>query len=452
MKHIWVFVFFLSIFIFGIAEVEAASHYVRAGATGANNGADWSNAYTSLPISFVRGDTYYIADGTYAESHNLNTPISGTAVITIKKATVADHGTSTGWVDSYGDGQVVFNNGFTFATSYWVLDGVTGGGPGQWESNFGFFINMPASGGQDATFRFGNGVTSITVQHVDVYGRGRLYGYDTDIFYITDPISNLTIRYCFLRDTSRTMILTWPAKANGILIEFTKFSRNGPAEHREAWSAGPDDNVVVRYNLFEDIFGTGVIAIVNNIGDAANWEIYGNVFYHTGKITDGIINTGLIVNRYDAGGSPIAVSATNWKVYNNTIANIRNGSFTTAIDAEQFTNYTVYNNIWYNNNGISGANGTTGDYNWFYANNSNNTSGAHDIVGSANPFQDTSPWLTGNWTLKTGIPGYNLGQPYGSDYLGKTRGADGAWDRGALEFGSAGNVTPPPAPMNLKVQ
>lgn len=427
-----------------------ANRYVRQGASGANNGTDWTNAYTTLSgASMSRGDVVYVADGVYA-GRILSVANSGTTPITIKKATIADHGTSTGWSDTFGDGQAEFSSGFEVDTSYWILDGVTGGGPGQWDSNFGFFGNMPASGGQDNFFLLGPNISNLTIQHFDVYARGRLYGFDTDVLYSLDPFSNLTLRYCNFRDTSRTMILTWPSGGNGILIEYCKFARNGPLEHRECWSAGPDDNVVVRYNLFEDIFGTGVIAIVNNTGDAANWEIYGNIMYHTGTITDAIINTGLIVNRYDAGGSPIAVSATNWKVYNNTIANIRNGSFTTAIYSEKFTNYTVYNNIWYNNNGITGANGPTGDYNWFYANDSNNVSGSNDIIGSANPFQDTSPWLTGNWVLKSAIAGLNVGAPYNADMLGNVRGADGIWDRGAIEFGASDSV-PPFAPTGIYI-
>ena len=192
---------------------------------------------------------------------------------------------------------------------------------------------------------------------------------------------------------------------------------------------------------------------MNNTGDATNWEIYGNIFYWTGKYTDGIINTGLIVNRYDAGGSPIAVSATNWKFYNNTIANIRNGSFTTAIHTEKANGFLVTNNLWYNNDGNSGVTGAaTGDYNWFYANDSNNTSGPHDVVGSSNPFVDTQPWVTGNWALKAEIAGLNLGAPYTVSMLGNSRGADGTWTRGAIEFVSGGTNPPPDPPQNVRIQ
>src|SRR5438445_6253385 len=93
----------------------AANHYVRIGAGGANNGSDWTNAFTSIPSGtrMVRGDTYYLAAGSYG-AYTFNTAESGTSGITIKAATIADHGTSTGWSNTYsvnGAGQqAVFVN------------------------------------------------------------------------------------------------------------------------------------------------------------------------------------------------------------------------------------------------------------------------------------------------------------------------------------------------------
>src|SRR5262245_52847243 len=73
----------------------AANHYVRSSATGVGNGSDWTNACTDFTGScavsnLVRGDTYYVATGTYG-SRTFNTPTSGTLTITIKGATAADH-------------------------------------------------------------------------------------------------------------------------------------------------------------------------------------------------------------------------------------------------------------------------------------------------------------------------------------------------------------------------
>src|SRR6059036_1896844 len=97
----------LVLFSFVVAmPAQAANHYVRSGATGTGTGADWTNAFTALPATLVRGDTYYIAAGTYS-GYTFNTPVSGTTLITVKAATIADHGTSVGWSDAFA-GQALF--------------------------------------------------------------------------------------------------------------------------------------------------------------------------------------------------------------------------------------------------------------------------------------------------------------------------------------------------------
>ncbi|HPN54805.1 MAG TPA: hypothetical protein PLB52_02625, partial [Candidatus Moranbacteria bacterium] len=80
----------------------AADYYVRADATGSNNGSDWTNAYTALPATLDRGtngSTYYIADGNY-EGYlfdSTTAAVDGTKIITIKKATASVHGSEIGW-------------------------------------------------------------------------------------------------------------------------------------------------------------------------------------------------------------------------------------------------------------------------------------------------------------------------------------------------------------------
>src|SRR5580765_2943558 len=100
----------------------AANHYVRAGATGSGTGNDWTNAYTNLPSSLTRGDTYYLADGSYG-SHTFNDANSGSSVISIVKATPAAHGVATGWSDAFGAGQAVFSH-WNIYTDFYTFDGV----------------------------------------------------------------------------------------------------------------------------------------------------------------------------------------------------------------------------------------------------------------------------------------------------------------------------------------
>ncbi len=424
---------------------EAANQYVRPGATGNNDGSDWANAYTKLPSSLKRGDTYYLAGGNYG-SHTFSDALSGTTAITVKKATVSDHGIVTGWQDTYGTTQALFSN-LSFNTSNYVFDGNTGGGPGAWETGFGFKVQ-----GTYHTIDFPAVLSNIAIRHTDIQGGGRAESSDTDLLYLVNKYTNISVSYCFLHDVSRTMILSWPSGGSGLTVEYSKFARNGVAEHREAWSAGAESNVIVRNNQFEDIMGTGFIAIVNANGDAANWDIYGNIFYWTGKYTDGIINTGVIMNRYDGAGGPINVRAVNWHIYNNVFANIRGGSFTAQIAPEgPLGTYVVENNIWYNNVAAGGASdGSLVDYNFYYANGTNAKSGANDVVGTSSPFVDAQPWLTGNWTLKAALPGAVLGAAYNVDPSGATRGSDGIWDRGAMEYSASGVALVPPTNLIVK--
>lgn len=431
----------LSVRVFG-----ASSLCCGPSATGSGSGADWSNikVFTGTP-SLARGNTYYLRDGTYGDL-NLSTAISSGTLITIKKAISSDHVTDTGWnLSTMGAGRAT-NSSINFATSNWFVDGQTGGGPSGWETGFGFFMQMPISNGsQTAGFTTGNSAfdgsttTNVTVQHmeVDCGWRGRNQSTaDEDGEYLVNTVKWWTNRFMFFHDSSRTFILTWPSSNVGETWEYCKFARNGTAEHRELWSFGIDQNVTFRYNLCEDIFGTGILAGVNNTGAASNWDVYGNAFYWTGNFTDGIINTGIFV----AAHAPptFDIQAVNWHIYNNVIANNISQSFTSAIDLEGSPSGCVCeNNIWYNNkdSGGSAGGGNTIDYNWYYANTSNGTSGSHDVVGSANPFTSSTPWTSGDWTLKAQIAGLSLSSPYNTDWLGNT-----GTSRGALQFTSGGTT------------
>src|SRR5437660_7408456 len=62
----------------------AAIHCIQRGAAGASNGSDWANAYTDIPATLIRGDTYYVASGTYGAHTFL--ALAGTTYVNIKKA------------------------------------------------------------------------------------------------------------------------------------------------------------------------------------------------------------------------------------------------------------------------------------------------------------------------------------------------------------------------------
>ena len=109
----WLVLFFMLVSSFA----QAATFYVKPTASGSGNGSDWTNALGAA-FTPARGNVYYLADGSYG-ARTYTVANSGTSTITLKKATVADHGTSTGWSDALGDGQADFGY-FHLQTDYWI--------------------------------------------------------------------------------------------------------------------------------------------------------------------------------------------------------------------------------------------------------------------------------------------------------------------------------------------
>lgn len=174
----------LLFFICLIFSVSATNHYVRSDAGGANNGNDWANAYTSLPNTLIRGDTYYIADGNYP-GYIFDDAVDGNKYIYIKKATADEHGTNVSWLNSYGDGQAFFRAPVNrtiveIRVSNIIFDGVKGDGTKN--SEYGFVVeDLDCS--QEAAFSsyrasilltFGAyRVKNINISHVDFENCGQ---------------------------------------------------------------------------------------------------------------------------------------------------------------------------------------------------------------------------------------------------------------------------------------
>ncbi|MBI5644305.1 MAG: right-handed parallel beta-helix repeat-containing protein [Deltaproteobacteria bacterium] len=399
----------------------AADHFIRAGATGNNSGSDWANAWTSLPATLTRGDVYYIADGSYP-SYTFST--AGTTKTYIKKATLTDHGTDSGWQSSYGDGTATFNAVITFKTSYWVFDGQTGSG----KTGYGFKI---ISAGANKLMRFDNTPSYITVKHVEMQHRGTSTESGDDIIY-TLGANHLTISNCYLHDSGRAPILL--RGTTDSVFEYLYVARNmsTAAEHSEGISAyGGTHRNIVRYSVWEDITGTGILVF-----DGDGWQVYGNVFFYTPGYT------------YSIGNGAVATwtgyKVTNTKVHNNTFVNLKGYNAGVWFDATSGGGNAAYNNLWYSCQKISFGN-VTHDYNSFYGAGPSET---HSQSGSGNPFVDSA---SNNFQLGGATSGgLDLGSTYNTDMNGNVRGGDGVWDRGAYEYGSSA-ASAPSAPTGLTV-
>ena len=417
----------LAISLFAAETAMAANYFIRAGSAGANNGTDWVNAYTALPATLVRGSTYYIAAGSYS-GRTFNTPTSGTSAITIKGATITDHGTDMGWNNSYSveNTQATWTSGITFNTSYWVFDGSVGPVWSTIPSQYGFAFSSMTK--PISIYNTSTAITDITVSHIAATAPAG----DVEKFFVqtdnsTKSVHNVTISHCFGKGWSNFLWATSAALAmNNWIVEYN-IILNG---YSSAAVHGEDINnnygyfnpLIVRYNWFGGrTTGTACITVLN--APSGPYYIYGNVF------KDMIGGDGII------SGIHYALSGA---IYNNTFINCDNG-YRNGCWIGHDVAATVYNNIVANSIASIGANFTgTKDYNAYF-NTTSTPSETHGQVGAVAPFISVSnPRLT----TRTNS-GYTLPSPYNYDVDGNVRGSDGSWGRGAFEFG---NNNPNPAP------
>lgn len=442
-KGIIIMALFILSAIPGLAD--AAVHYVRAGASG--NGSDWSNAMGNLPATLVRGDTYYIGAGSYG-SRTFNDALAGATYIYIKKATAADHGTSTGWNSAYA-GTATFAN-LNFSKGYYDLDGKVGGGPGSWTSGHGFKITSAASGtGKLITIA---NVTGIRIRHAEIYFNN-LVGASTttasgDLIYAPSGGNDLLVQYCWIHDSARTIF--YPITWNNITFEYNRLERNGinGGIHSEIFSSRQVSNVTLRYNYILDWRSTGGLMFGGVISSASqsvssNLFLYGNIFEWT-KNWGNTANNGAI-----GSWSHSWMLVKTARIFNNTFVNINDSNPSDAGSIFPLGNTSdiiVQNNIWYNTNPrtIKGSH----NYNWF---NSDSHGESNAQVSTSNPFVNYSGK---DYRLAAATQsGSALTSPFNLDMLGITRGQGSTWDRGAYEFGGTTTVKPVPAvPTSLTVQ
>jgi hypothetical protein len=423
-------------------SAEAANHYIRQGASG--NGSDWTNACGGFSGScavsaMVRGDVYYVADGSYGNI-TLDKAASGSSTITIKKATSADHGTGTGWSDSFGDGQAAFGTIYAI-TNYWVFDGQTRD-ENNWSNTaaYGFRVNGEVYA---HTINYGTGSSNMTFRYMDVGGAPSANwaaGNPDHGFYLGgfgQVLSNWTISRSHIHNVNRVPFQL--AGASNITIEYSWLGPNWNKETIRGQIRA--SNIVIRHNVLKNGCQNGPAA-EGCTADIGMWDggsgafdgsqIYGNLIWRTVAtwVSDGVIFIG-----GDGGATAAGASANNVVVYNNTIVtasllgnqNIRfPGSHTGNI---------ARNNVWHVS---AGAN--TG----CSANVCDNNSVFNTLLSLVSN-------LLSDLRLTSPLPGVSLPSPFDVDMKGNRRGADGVWDRGAFEFGGTGGAATPTAPSGLHI-
>jgi Bacterial Ig-like domain (group 2) len=286
--------------------------YIYSGAKGTGSGANWTNAYTGVglgqgqvdPGQMNRGVTYWIANGNYG-AQTFATPDKGTDLITIKGATVASHGPASDWNDAYA-GQAVFGIGSTrFLTDYWTFDGQTRGA--DWQSGYTikFDLNgVDTHGGVITTRTITGAASNLTFDYVEVRGSNMNYTTDggsnsncrsyCDAGFLTgSPTNHLYVGHSWIHDVGDTQFqsnINTSGNSNGSdwTIEYNYISRDhtgdqGAGNHSEAFSSTVQ-NMIVRYNYFQDIISSGVITDASGgTPDVGPWYIYGNIVFWTDK-------------------------------------------------------------------------------------------------------------------------------------------------------------------------
>jgi hypothetical protein len=478
----------------------ATDHYICQQATGSANGSSWTNACTDFrgncaPSGMVRGDTYWVAAGSYSSSGvTFAAQDSGTSAITINAATDSAHGSSsTGWttggIGACAQGQAVFGP-LQFQSDYWTFNGVyrgnaTGNPWLDWRTNYGFKVknnngsHVPVN--QIGAIVIGIGGNNqpqngVHIEYTEVQGSGDITGNYTDmgIQFTGGSSTGNYAGYNYVHDVGVADGIDGDS-VNSFTLEYNWVQNNEvtAAKHSEilairCWNSGTNQNLNIRYNFVENSNSTAMIATpcVNDIRPS-NWAIYGNVFLYNGSEQQPGYSCNNSPTECGNGDGWLSLwNFSTWTgylyVFNNTISSIDQPGGSCHHDWGGSTGQTMgtvlfYNNVYYHcqeNIAPMKCPGSCSqyvdDYNSYFDMNESNDTGAHVQVSQTNPFTlvaqllnqdnfalttDTTAWFNTSSLL----PGNN------TDLAGNTRTSS----RGALQYGSSTNTAPNP-PTGLK--
>lgn len=413
----------------------AATYCVRPTQQGNGDGSTWTNAKAlSSVISSAasRGHTYYVSGESYGGAA-LSASVSGTSLITIKKATTSDHVTDTGWDASWGTTTASFSD-WSITTGYWYIDGQEGGGPGNWTSGYGFTIYNEAE--RPGLIMLQGTVHGLTIRHTKAYsnrGEGHMHGIKGTV----GSFDNIVISYSRLSEMYGVHfhMNSW----TNVIVEYCYLYANKSTAtmHGELTSSiGLNKNITFRYNLIDKVEGTATFAGVNK-GRSDNWKIYGNIVSRS----QAFINYSWYGNDFN--------DMINSKIFNNTIVSVP-GGIVGGVKIMQGNNNYIYNNLWVNNVSNTFGLSPTADYNYAYNNkrisetcnpycdkNSDIAGTPNGQIGTNSPFvsYDIDPLLANLAAVTNpGLDTSSLLPENSVDMYGNVRGADGNWDRGAIEF------------------
>lgn len=292
-SHFRIFIIFSSLLFLNL-PAYGAYHYIRAAAGGANNGSSWTDAWTTFgSVTWTRGDTYYVAGGTYNEDVLIPTAESGANWIIVKKANAADNGGDPGWNAAYASDQAIINGRLSVYYGYVEINGVTGAGT----TGHGIKIHLDSDRtGFNTVIAFSSGTASPRHLYcLDVQGPGFDYGSTGgDGIYWNSAIAGskgFHIRNCWVHEIPRNGITLGTIEGAsyadfGLMIENSVLERTGgvgmryPNVHGQTiqFYARPLSYGVFRNNVFRNATGQAYISILGGV--TTNYiRVYNNVFY-----------------------------------------------------------------------------------------------------------------------------------------------------------------------------
>jgi hypothetical protein len=426
----------------GAYELNETHWYVRTSSAGSANGTNWSNAWSITNLnsnwsSIGPGDTIWFAGGSYTTGIEMGA--SGTAgnIITFKRATVANHGTDTGWSSGF-DSQVVIapSGGGTPVLWYYgggdyvTIDGVTTNGIKlQYDNTSVSFLGGVSCGGSINFY-------VIIILYCDISGPGTgTYGNPVLFLYTADnapilvkgsgDVYNVTFSYCDVHSGVNIIQAGYIGIAYNWILEHCRFFDNvvdGGFFHANVFYTQGAHDWTIRYCDFSGWHVEGIVIFSTMV--PINFYVYGNVFHHQ------VSGSPSCFWNADIGGGvdgPLYL-------YNNTFygVTITNGQ---SNDRPFASGSLARNNIYWNSTWADAI--SDSDYN-FSDSSGTGKGGARSITTGVNPFINGP---AGNFhivgTVGATYPrdkGVSLGSPYQTDPDGVTRGGDGTWDMGSYEF------------------
>jgi hypothetical protein len=342
-----------------------------------------------------------------------------------------------------GGTQATWTSTLTFNTSYWLFDGSVGPVWSKTPSQYGFKIGNPTIQYALSIYNTSIAISNITISHVAATApSGDIQKMWQDVVLATQSINYVTISHSygngyqnFVRINSANLLMeSW-------VIEYNVFlNGNGSATwHSEDINNdnGNANNLTIRYNWFEGRGAGGSTGSVMALNyQPGPYLIYGNVW------KDMMFGNGLIAGNPSYGSNHFVRGV----VYNNTFINCQYTPYNRGWWIGMLVQSTVQNNLVANSMADLGSSAPH-DYNAYF-NTTNTPSETHGQVASGNPFTN---YTAGDVSLVAPTsPGTTLPSPYNVDAFGHVRGADGVWDRGAIEYVSGGtSIKVPSAPILL---